>query len=130
MTECLRVSDEGILAVAKYCRQLTELRLTKTSVTDFGVMNLVKRCPQIEFLDLQSCAITDIAISYIASRCHALRFLEISNTRVSSNGIEMLRTSNRLAGLRLHYITGTGLNMSGSTWRRTSFHDKQRIGSS
>ncbi|KAK9826084.1 hypothetical protein WJX81_000531 [Elliptochloris bilobata] len=89
------VTDAGIQALARGCRQLSSINLTWcVQVTDAGVCAVAAGCPSLELLSLHGLrGITDAAVSALAAHCAGtLHSLDLSGcVGVERRGREELR---------------------------------------
>ncbi|KAL0481305.1 hypothetical protein AKO1_012757 [Acrasis kona] len=117
LAECREVSDVSLISLSKNCARLHELRLTKTRITDSGLIEITRHCTRLQFLDVAGCDISDISIQHVELNSKHLKYLEISGCQfVTTRSICILRSSRRLQGLKLYYITDRGLNMASKNW--------------
>jgi F-box and leucine-rich repeat protein 2/20 len=73
-----KITDESLFRMA-YLGALLEIRLQFCSgLTDNGIVALVKHCRQLQCIDLKSCAITSISVEAVAIGCKDLRRLDLS----------------------------------------------------
>lgn len=86
-----RISDEGLIAVAKHCPNLLELVLIGVNPTCVSIERLATNCRSLERLALcGSETVGDAEISCIAAKCVALKKLCIKSCPVSDHGMEAL----------------------------------------
>ncbi|KAJ8541130.1 hypothetical protein K7X08_001946 [Anisodus acutangulus] len=86
-----RISDEGLIAVAKHCPNLQELVLIGVNPTCASLEKLATNCLNLERLALcGSETVGDPELSCIAAKCIALRKLCIKSCPVSDQGMEAL----------------------------------------
>uniref|UniRef100_K3XAC8 F-box/LRR-repeat protein 15-like leucin rich repeat domain-containing protein n=1 Tax=Globisporangium ultimum (strain ATCC 200006 / CBS 805.95 / DAOM BR144) TaxID=431595 RepID=K3XAC8_GLOUD len=79
LTHC-KITDEALLSMARYCRQLEEMKLSSCDkVTDVGVEALVSSCANLRELDLNNCGfVTDRGISAVGLHGKRLERLNLS----------------------------------------------------
>ncbi|WOG90726.1 hypothetical protein DCAR_0309970 [Daucus carota subsp. sativus] len=86
-----RISDEGLIAVARHCPNLLELVLIGVNPTCVSIERLATNCQSLERLALcGSETVGDAEISCIAAKCVALKKLCIKSCPVSDHGMEAL----------------------------------------
>ncbi|GFS30655.1 VIER F-box protein 1 [Actinidia rufa] len=86
-----RISDEGLMAVAKHCPNLQELVLIGVNSTKLSLELLAANCQNLERLALcGSETVGDAEIFCIAAKCIALKKLCIKSCPVSDAGMEAL----------------------------------------
>lgn len=100
------VGNSGLLALAEFCPNLTELRIDQCNeIFDESLEKLMKACRKLESLSLQASGVTDLGIFAIReSRPRFLKELDVSFCRnVGDNGAEALLefVRNRRNGLPL-----------------------------
>ncbi|XAR61923.1 hypothetical protein NMG60_11016476 [Bertholletia excelsa] len=86
-----RISDDGLIAVAKHCSNLQELVLISVNPTILSLELLATNCQNLERLALcGSETVGDPEICCIAAKCIALKKLCIKSCPVSDEGMEAL----------------------------------------
>ena len=68
ISECGKITDEGITALANECPQLQSLDISHCDITDEGIIALLNGLPQLQFLDISECGFTDEGIRALANR--------------------------------------------------------------
>jgi F-box/leucine-rich repeat protein 13 len=78
ISECELISSLALQAIAYHCHLLTRLYLTNCyKVTDDGVKYLCKGCVYLTHLDLSGCVITDKSLRLLRKGCQQLHYLTI-----------------------------------------------------
>ncbi|KAA8537790.1 hypothetical protein F0562_027630 [Nyssa sinensis] len=86
-----RISDDGLIAVAKHCSNIQELVLIGVNPTCKSLEILANNCQNLERLALcGSETVGDAEISCLAAKCLALKKLCIKSCPVSDHGMEAL----------------------------------------
>ncbi|KAK6924015.1 Leucine-rich repeat [Dillenia turbinata] len=114
-----RISDEGLIAIAKQCGNLLELVLIGVNSTVLSLEAIGCNCPKLERLALcGSDTIGNAEISCIAANCMALKKLCIKGCPVSDYGMEALaRGCPNLIKVKIKKCTGVTSVMA--DWLRT-----------
>ena len=95
---CMRISDEGLIHIGKYCPELRDIDLYRSgAISDEGVTQIAQGCPMLESINLSYCTeITDISLMSL-SKCAKLNTLEVrACPSVSSAGLSEIATGCRL----------------------------------
>ena len=72
------MTDAAVLALAKHCPNLTDIRLQGCAITDAAVIALAKHCPNLTDIRLDRCAnITDAAVIALAEHCPNLTTIDL-----------------------------------------------------
>ena len=111
---CDKITDAGVIALAKGCRQLSSLNLSQTCVrdlyrrirfTDAGVLALSRNCPQLSILNLSRCTgITDAGVIALAQGCRQLSSLNLKwCNKITAAGVIALARCPQLSSLDLEY---------------------------
>ncbi|KAL2644306.1 hypothetical protein R1flu_011893 [Riccia fluitans] len=88
-----RVGDEGLLSVARACKDLQELVLIGLNATVISFSPLATSCHGLERLALcNSDTFGDPELSCIAEKCQSLKKLCIKSCPISDQGMEVLAT--------------------------------------
>ena len=87
LSNCARVSDIGVTAIAEGCHQLTSIDLSYCRrISDIGVSALAEGCPHLTSIDLSYChGISDIGVSAIVEGCHHLTSIDLRNCQSISD---------------------------------------------
>eukprot|EP00899_Mesostigma_viride_P019415 jgi/Mesvir1/27475/Mv07250-RA.1 len=89
------VSDAGVVALARACKGLRELRLSGcVRVTDTSLMIMARACPQLELLEVADCPqVSDTGIEAIAAGCILLGHLDLKGTKAGDAGMLAIATN-------------------------------------
>ena len=90
LSECMRITDAGVLAIAQNCPHLTSLDLSNNFVlSDIGLSAIAESCHHLTSIGLFNIwNLSDIGASAIAEGCHHLTSIDISfNRKVTDVGI-------------------------------------------
>ena len=90
LSECMRITDAGVLAIAQTCPHVTSLDLTNNFVlSDIGLSAIAESCHHLTSIGLFNIwNLSDIGASAIAEGCHHLTSIDISfNRKVTDVGI-------------------------------------------
>lgn len=112
LTQCERISDEGVVKVAQGCPELRHISLAECNITDASILALGAAvdaqgsgCYHLETVRLAYCReIGDAALHKLARGCPNVHTLDLSNcsARITPEGLRVaLRTWTRLQTLRL-----------------------------
>jgi len=74
LSRCLKMSDAGIIGMARNCPNLQSLSLCALQeITDEGVVKIAEYCPHLREIDLSLCSkITDTSVMHLARSCPGL----------------------------------------------------------
>jgi len=94
ISNCTSVSDVGLHYIGRHLSKLHSLSLPGCgAVTDTGVGALVHNMEDLEYLNLSNClGISDTAVKIISQNCKKLKHLNIMCTRISNEGLDVVRT--------------------------------------
>lgn len=91
---CARITDAGVLAIAKGCRGLAGLQLGSTDVSDEGLISLATWAKLLKALYLANCQhITDSGVRAILQGCPHLIQLDLEGTAISPEVQESARAT-------------------------------------
>jgi hypothetical protein len=80
----MSVDNELLTVVASHCQRLEELVLTECSkVSDEGIIELVKYCKKLKRLNLLSTSITSIGLEYILQNGWFVQVVYVGGTKIS-----------------------------------------------
>jgi len=98
----MRVTDVGVVALARTCSNLRELCLRGCSqVTDKGVEALALSCPNLEVLNLTWCdLVSDASIVPVAMQCRNLKEVRLCTTAITNESVKYLGIESR----KLEYL--------------------------
>jgi len=89
MAECPKIGDASLEALASGCSGLEQLAASKAiRVTDRGVIAIARACPRLLVLGISQCKITDAALKEVAQNCKALEQLDVKGcAEVTDDGL-------------------------------------------
>jgi len=81
-SECIRIGDEGLIALSQGCKKLEFLNMSGCEeITDIGVCELAKGCTRLKVLSLPRLIhLTDKSLKSIGKSCHKLTSLNIARS--------------------------------------------------
>ncbi|XP_031842627.1 F-box and leucine-rich repeat protein 7 [Nomia melanderi] len=90
--KCDRVSDAGLLVVARHCYKLRYLNARGCeALSDSATLALARGCPRLRALDIGKCDIGDATLEALSTGCPNLKKLSLCGCeRVSDAGLEAL----------------------------------------
>ncbi|XP_033744599.1 dynein regulatory complex subunit 6-like isoform X5 [Pecten maximus] len=94
LSECKGLNDEHMKVVAKGCKILLYLNISRTSITDASLRTISKYCANLQFLSMASCRkYTDKGLQYLSSGKNSkkLEYLDLSGClQVTPEGFQNL----------------------------------------
>ena len=75
---CFHMVDAGLRALAKHCRNLTDIDLQSTSIRDPGIVALAKGCVKLKFVDLGETRVSGSGLRQLALSCTELERLVLN----------------------------------------------------
>ncbi|XP_012240528.1 F-box/LRR-repeat protein 7 isoform X2 [Bombus vosnesenskii] len=90
--KCDRVSDAGLLVVARHCYKLRYLNARGCeALSDSATLALARGCPRLRALDIGKCDIGDATLEALSTGCPNLKKLSLCGCeRVTDAGLEAL----------------------------------------
>lgn len=90
--KCERVSDAGLLVVARHCYKLRYLNARGCeALSDSATLALARGCPRLRALDIGKCDIGDAALEALSTGCPNLKKLSLCGCeRITDIGLESL----------------------------------------
>lgn len=90
--KCDRVSDAGLLVVARHCYKLRYLNARGCeALSDSATVALARGCPRMRALDIGKCDIGDVTLEALSTGCPNLKKLSLCGCeRVTDTGLEAL----------------------------------------
>ncbi|XP_017886508.1 F-box/LRR-repeat protein 7 [Ceratina calcarata] len=90
--KCDRVSDAGLLVVARHCYKLRYLNARGCeALSDSATLALARGCPRLRALDIGKCDIGDATLEALSTGCPNLKKLSLCGCeRVTDAGLESL----------------------------------------
>ena len=85
------ISDAVLLALARSCPRLQEVRLSCSEVTEEGVLVLAAHCRQLQVLCIPRTTVTRETLRYLFHNCRHLTELNMCSKRYNSKVIRALR---------------------------------------
>lgn len=96
LSECKGLNDEHMKVVAKGCKILLYLNISRTAITDASLRTISKYCANLQFLSMASCRkYTDKGLQYLSSGKNSkkLEYLDLSGClQVTPEGFQNLAT--------------------------------------
>ena len=106
LRKCVNITDEGLIAMAKYCPQLRAIGLDELPITDAGLEELTRLCPLIDCLKLfNNELITDAGVDIVAKNLGGLLILDLSYCNVTDLSLQHL-TFHSASTLKDFYFVG------------------------
>ena len=90
---CTEVGDVGLRAVAYNCStRLTSINMDGCEVTTRGLTTLAALCPNLTKIEMRSCYIGMRSVMLLASNCTQLSFIDMCDTPLTETGLRALVT--------------------------------------
>jgi len=79
LANCMKVTDDSVIAIANSCPSLTSLNLCSLkTITDDSIEELALKCTNIQALYLSWCRVTDYGLGMLCERCGNLTDINLS----------------------------------------------------
>ncbi|KDO27206.1 hypothetical protein SPRG_07455 [Saprolegnia parasitica CBS 223.65] len=118
LTQCTKISSDGVSALAAHCVQLTALVLNEcTLVDDHALASIGRHLRQLETLKLRNCdRISSGGLQRVCRGCHLLTSLDLTGCGLIDD-MGLLAICDGLVKLQYLWLVGLGrITMVGMSW--------------
>ena len=108
-----KITNEGLEALAKHCKNLTSLNLGSCrQITDKGLKALAENCSNLTSLDLYHTKINDVGLKAVAPYLGNLTSLRLDDTKITDKGLKALAPYlGNLTSLNLNWYGALSQNL-------------------
>lgn len=107
-TESRKIKDDHLAGLQENVAKITDLDLSRTSVTDAG-LEILRKMPQLKRLNLRGTSVTDAALAHVQGLTN-LQHLNLVGTKVTDAGLPALKG---LKNLKTAYFTDSLVTNAG-----------------
>jgi len=123
-----KVTDVGIISIAKKCPQIQQLYISKGSVynsqvSDTSILEVAKNCHLLTHISIINCNITDKSVLAIATFCLKLQFVDFKNSSLLTDAAicKLVQQCPSIKRLEISYCT----NVTDTSIAQIGTHSRQ-----